>query len=235
MNIKAIGFDLGETLYFNNGIGLNWKEHYIPAIQCSLNKLKINPSEAQLSKSSEILEEYNTRIHPRVNEIDCDDIFKRIVSEASLPDIIDLQVFEDEFFAYFSKNKQEFYDDALKTLSKLKELNYGIGFLTDVPYGQKRPSDENSHSIFEKLISISPIYISSVDVGFRKPAINGFLELANRLKCNTDEVMYVGNEEKDIIGSKKAGMVACLISRDNQIKDWGQDITIHSLCEIFTI
>lgn len=39
--IKAIGFDLGETLFFNNGIGLNWKEHYIPAIRSSLNKLQI--------------------------------------------------------------------------------------------------------------------------------------------------------------------------------------------------
>ena len=233
--IKAIGFDLGETLFYNNGIGLNWKDHYIPAIHKSLNKLQINPSEDQLLKSSEILSEYNTRIHPRINEINCDVIFKRIIAETSLPEALDLIKFEDEFFSYFSGNKQEFYSDTEKTLLKLKELNYGIGYLTDLTYGQKRPSDENSKLILETLISFSSIYISSVDVGYRKPAIDGFIELAKRLKCNVDEIIYVGNEEKDIIGSKNAGMVSCLISRDKQGQQWGQDFTINSLYNIFEI
>lgn len=233
--IKAIGFDLGETLFFNNGIGLNWKEHYIPAIQNSLNKLQVCYSEDQLLKASKILTEYNTRLNPRINEISCDVIFKRIITESGLSNTIDLLKFEDEFFAYFSKDKQEFYDDTEKTLLKLKELKYSIGYLTDVPYGQTRPADENSKFILKRLISISSIYITSVDVGYRKPAINGFIELTNRLKCNVNEVIYIGNEEKDIIGSKKSGMVSCLISRDNKNQQWGQDLTINSLYDIFKI
>lgn len=186
-------------------------------------------------KSSEILAEYNTRIHPRVVEINCDVIFKRIIDEAGLPDTLDLNNFEDGFFAYFSKNKQEFYYDTEKTLLKLKELKYRIGYLTDVPYRQKRLSDESSKLILEKLISISSIYISSVDVGYRKPAIHGFLELASRMNCKVGEIIYIGNEEKDIIGSKNAGMVSCLISRDNQGEQWGQDLTINSLYDIIRI
>jgi len=233
--IKAIGFDLGETLFFNDGVGLNWKDHYIPALRKSLENLNVSFSDYQLQKSSQILSEYNTRIFPRTKEISCDVIFKRIIDETGLHDNIEQIKFEDGFYSYFGNEKQKLYDDTVPTLSKLNELGFKVGYLTDVPYGQKRLTDKNSKIIFEKLMSFSSVYITSIDVGFRKPEIYGFMELANQFKCDINEVIYVGNEEKDIVGSKKAGMTSCLIMRENEEKYWGQDVTIHSLYEIIGI
>jgi putative hydrolase of the HAD superfamily len=233
--IKAIGFDIGETLIFNSGVGLNWKEHYLSAFQKTFNNLEINHSEVQLKKAAEILEEYNTRINSRTVEISCDVIFKRIISETGLPSTIQQYKLEDGFFSYFSQNRQEFYKDTEQTLLKITELGYKIGYLTDVQYGQKRPPDQRSQLILDKLFSFSKIYISSVDVGFRKPESMGFNELANRLKCNCEDVIYVGNEEKDIVGSKSAGMLACLISREQEGHSWGQDMTIQSLTDLIKV
>jgi putative hydrolase of the HAD superfamily len=235
MKIKALGFDLGETLFYTSGVRLNWMEHYIPALKLSLDKLGITCSENQLQKSSQILSEYNTRINPRTKEISCDTIFKRIIEETGLPQSIELAKFEDGFFTYFSKDRQDFYEDAVPSLLKIKESGFRMGYLTDVPYGQKRLTDRNSTMILEKLLSFSSIYISSIDVGYRKPEIYGFMELANRLQCDNNEVLYIGNEEKDIVGAKNAGMVACLISREKKEICWGQDMTIHSLNDIVGI
>jgi phosphoglycolate phosphatase-like HAD superfamily hydrolase len=45
-------------------------------------------------------------------------------------------------------------------------------------------------------------------------------------------MVYVGNEEKDVIGSKRMGMISCLVTRGGKVNNWGQDFTIDSLVEI---
>lgn len=165
-------------------------------------------------------------------EFSCDLIFNRIINETCLPELISLNQFEDGFFSYFSQNRQELYDDTEPTLLRLLELGYKIGYLTDVPYGQKRPSDRRSRDITKKLLKFSSLYLSSVDIGFRKPEAIGFKELAKAMHCNCKEILFVGNEEKDIKGSKKAGMIACLISRGKEQFHWGQDLTIYSIHDL---
>lgn len=59
--MKAIGFDLGETLIYYNNVPLSWKEHY---------------------KAEAVLSRYNTRICPKDHEVTDKEVFKEIfVSE----------------------------------------------------------------------------------------------------------------------------------------------------------
>ncbi len=78
------------------------------------------------------------------------------------------------------------------------------------------------------------IAITSVDVGYRKPNSAGYLKLLNSLDIYPDEMIFVGDEEKDMIGAKKAGIVSVLINRSKEKKDFGQDDTLESLSGIFS-
>jgi len=44
--------------------------------------------------------------------------------------------------------------------------------------------------------------------------------------------MYVGDEQKDIVGANSIGMVSVLINRSEQVKDFAQDISIRNLKDI---
>jgi putative hydrolase of the HAD superfamily len=79
------------------------------------------------------------------------------------------------------------------------------------------------------------IALTSVDVGFRKPNKTGFHRLAAALGAGSDEMLFVGDEEKDIRGAKNAGIRSVLINRSENVYDFGQDHTIHSLGELSDI
>ncbi|MNY66329.1 Phosphoglycolate phosphatase [compost metagenome] len=71
-----------------------------------------------------------------------------------------------------------------------------------------------------------------MDVGYRKPRTEGFAQLARELGTAVDQMIYVGNEQKDITGANQSGAVSVLINREQQAVDWGQRITILSLSEV---
>ena len=54
-------------------------------------------------------------------------------------------------------------------------------------------------------------------------------------ECKPEEMLYVGDEEKDIIGGKSVGMHTILINRNNQKKEYGQENTISSLEDIIKL
>ena len=79
------------------------------------------------------------------------------------------------------------------------------------------------------------VAITSVDVGYRKPNSAGYLKLLESLEIYPNDMIFIGDEEKDIIGAKKLGIVSALINRNKEIKDFGQDYTLESLSDIFSV
>ncbi len=63
----------------------------------------------------------------------------------------------------------------------------------------------------------------------------GYLKLLESMEIYPNEMIFIGDEEKDIIGAKKLGIVSALINRSKEIKDFGQDYTLESLSGIFSI
>jgi len=79
------------------------------------------------------------------------------------------------------------------------------------------------------------VFLTSVEVGFRKPNPKGYCELVQRLGVDTSECVFVGDEELDIIGANTVGMVSVLIDRNEQNKKYGQIHTINSLSDILNL
>ena len=70
-----------------------------------------------------------------------------------------------------------------------------------------------------------------------KPAIDGLIKAAEEIQCNVDEIMYVGDDERDIIAGRDAGMntVAAdfgFISNDINVRSWNSDLIIYNALEL---
>jgi len=224
MKIKAICFDLGDTLVYS-GHSLNWSNHYRNALEKGFRAINMEPTENDYSVCVEILTKYNTRVNPREAEINSGQIFNEIMEALNMPKI---NTFENEFFNYYQQNIK-IYDDTEETLKEIKKCNLKTGILTDVPYGRKGFIEEDVKPIRKYF----DVILSSVDIGFRKPNITGYLMLAKQLEIKTREMIYVGNEEKDIVGANNAGLISVLINRTTEMLNYGERYQYKNLNEMW--
>ena len=104
--------------------------------------------------------------------------------------------------------------------------------MTDAAYGMDNIFSLEDISALSDFIDIA---ITSVDVGYRKPNSAGYLKLLDSLGISPNDMIFVGDEEKDMIGARKLGIVSALINRSQEIKDFGQDYTLDSLSGIFSV
>jgi putative hydrolase of the HAD superfamily len=135
---------------------------------------------------------------------------------------------ENEFFSYFLQNNRPF-SDTEEVLNDIRKSGIKIGILSDVPYGRKGFIEEDIKPIKKYM----DIILSSIDVGYRKPNITGYKKLLNELKTETEETIYVGNEEKDIMGANNAGIISVLINRTNEIINYGEKYQFKNLKEMW--
>lgn len=226
--IKAVGFDVGHTLIkYNNP--LNWQALYRPALENVAQVCGITLSEEMLRDAMEILLKYNTRVNHREYEVTSNLIFGEILEKWSLA--LDIETVKEGFYNFFKANACP-YPEAIETLAWLRQAGLKTGVLTDVAYGM-----DNRFSL-QEIVALSDyldIVLTSVDVGYRKPSNVGFLKLLEHFQVQPGEMMYVGDEEKDILGAARLGIVSVLINRSGTPKEFHQDYTINSLSEILNI
>ena len=226
--IKAVGFDVGHTLIkYNNP--LNWQGLYRSGLEHAAAASCIALSEDMILSATEVLLKYNTRVNYREWETTSDNIFNEILTRWGIP--TDLYNFKYGFYSFF-KADVEPYPETIDTMKKLKQHRIKIGILTDVAYGMDNEFSLADISVLSDFIDVS---VTSVDVGYRKPNSAGYLKLLDSLGVYPDEMIFIGDEEKDIIGAKKLGIVSALINRSKEEKDFGQDYTLESLSGIFSV
>ncbi|BAK97512.1 hypothetical protein OBV_03140 [Oscillibacter valericigenes Sjm18-20] len=226
MKIKAVAFDIGHTLVRYNS-PLNWKSLYEPALRQVSKRCAFSLSDEDIQMAASILTKYNTRENPREKEITSQVIFTEILDALKLPHSI-LDAAREAFYGFFQSDA-ECYEDVADTLQYLRSAGVGIGALTDVAYGM-----DNSFSL-QDIASIRhyfDVVLTSVDVGYRKPNSAGFISLLKAFDVSPEQMIYVGDEQKDIVGANAAGSVSVLIDRDDNSPDWGQNHTIQDLQEI---
>lgn len=73
---------------------------------------------------------------------------------------------------------------------------------------------------------------TSNDVGYRKPNVRGLQMIAEELGVLIQEIMYIGDEEKDIICANNAGAISVLIDREAKGHNFGQQYTVSNLNEL---
>lgn len=226
--MKAIGFDVGHTLIkYNNP--LNWQELYRSGLEYAAAAANITLSEDMILAAIDVLLKYNTRVNYREWETTSDCIFNKILKRWGMQ--TDLYTIKSGFYSFF-KADAEPYPETIDTMKKLKQYGIKIGVLTDVAYGMDNVFSLEDISVLSDFIDVA---ITSVDVGYRKPNSAGYLKLLDSLGVYPNDMIFIGDEEKDIIGAKKLGIVSALINRSKEIKDFGQDYTLESLSGIFSI
>jgi FMN phosphatase YigB (HAD superfamily) len=75
-------------------------------------------------------------------------------------------------------------------------------------------------------------WLTSVEAGYCKPDPRGLYALAERLGVAPSDMVYVGNEMKDIKAARAAGICAVLVNRAGDALDYSEDIQVSSLLEL---
>jgi len=117
-------------------------------------------------------------------------------------------------------------------LKKLKKMDIGVGILTNVPYGLGNEYYEKFTSV---LCDYCDVFLTSVEIGFRKPNQRGYYEVARRLGVNTEDCIFVGDEEVDIVGANISGMKSILVDRKGNNHQYGQIHTIQALDDVLKL
>jgi putative hydrolase of the HAD superfamily len=228
--MKAVAFDLGDTLVEYEGVPLSWEAHYPEALANLASCVGASLLRRHLDAACAILRRYNTRIHPREEEVPFAVILSEVLRVFEVDSHVDELACATAFFRIF-RQRLRCFPDTMDALAAIRKRQLKIGVFTDVPYGMPRElvlEDVGASAIggfFDALIT-------SRDVGFRKPAAATLQSLARVLSCELDEMIYVGNERKDIEVARACGCQSVLIDRARRGQDWGQDRTISTLSEI---
>ena len=227
--IKAVVFDIGETLVRYNK-PLNWSKLYRPALRKMADDCNIKFSENDYENAIYVLKKYNTRIKPREKEVSSDTIFNEII-EVTNHDISKIEEFKGSFYSFF-RNDAVIFPEVEDTLKKLNAKRIVVGTLTDVAYGM-----DNKYALEDIALIIKYIQYpyTSNDIGYRKPNAKGLQLIANQLELDTKNIIFVGDEMKDIQCAENAGAVSVLINRNNEKKNFGQDYEISNLQELLGI
>jgi putative hydrolase of the HAD superfamily len=227
MKVKAIGFDLGNTLVYSEQ-PLNCSNNYKNALEKGFYSIKKIPTECDYNNCIKILSKYNTRINPRENEVSSDQIFSEIMEILKI-NLSEKELFENEFFRYFLQGNKLF-DDTEEVLEDIKKHKIKTGILTDVSYGRVNGFVAEEIKPINKNMDI---ILSSVDIGYREPNINGYIMLAKKLETKTNEMVYMREEEKDIIGANNAGIISILINRSDKKMNYGEKYQFKNLREMW--
>jgi putative hydrolase of the HAD superfamily len=226
----VVAFDLGDTLLEYEGIPFSWEAHYSEALQAlAASLLRRELTAAETAGGSAVLRRYNTRLNPRTEEVPFAAILATLWEEWQLAGQPDAMVGARAFFGIFRQRTRPF-PDALPCLRRIRERGGRIGIFTDVPYGMQRELVEED-VVTAGLGASYDILLTSIDVGWRKPAAQTMTVLAERLGCDCADFAYIGNERKDIEAARAAGCRAVLLDRKGARPDWGQSTTLRTLDE----
>jgi len=225
--MKGIVFDLGGTLMEYENMALSWEGYYYDAFLSVRESLALDISDEDIEKSVAVLRNYNPRIQYREIEYSPEQIFFDVTAFWRVE--TDVRKVITEFFKGL-KLRPIIFEDAVQTLGELKNRQYKLAALTDLPTAMP---DEILIEGIGPIIKELDFYVSSLTCGFRKPNPYGLRSIAEHFCVTTGDLLFIGDEEKDIKTAFNAGCKSVLIRRDgNTGCEFGQDFTITRLSEL---
>ena len=229
LNIKGAVFDIGQTLV-NYPFPLNWSALYRPAFENVSERYGLDINEHGYRHIGEILAKYNTRINPREKEVSSDIIFSEILDGTGIAHE-HLEHVKNGFYSYF-RNDARIYDDVPEVLKEIHAKGIITATLSDVAYGM-----DNVYALddIREAAEFIDIPFTSNDSGYRKPCGKGLTMLSEKMGIPVSEMVFVGDEKKDVECALNAGVHAVLIDRDGKGADHGQEYTINSFDELLDI
>ena len=142
---------------------------------------------------------------------------------------------------YHREKVQHFkpFKDVIKSLQKLREIGIKTAIITD-----GTPKKQYEKILRLKLENLFDDIVISDEVAIRKPNPFLFTEFLEKIHCQPEEVIYVGDRiDKDIAPAKEVGIISIAIHRGTkydsyktkQAFDIKPDYNINSLYDLFPI
>lgn len=203
------------------GMPMSWVDFYEDGLQNINKQFDCKASKADVDKSIEILKTYNARVNYREIEYPPEFIFQKVLAEWNYSGSINEAI---NVFYEGLKLTPVIYDDTIPTLLKIKEKGYEIAVLTDLPTAMP---DELFKRDIGVLIKYVDFYVSSLSCGYRKPNANGLRLISNKYNVPIEELIFVGDEEKDRMTAINAQCRFIQIGRKGN-----KDSSINSLNEL---
>lgn len=220
-------FDIGGTLMEYRGMPNVWIDYYDSAFKHIRSSLLPFLTDEQLNAGCEILKGYNPRIKYREAEYPAEQIFAEIAA------LWNTDIPAEKLAKVFFENMQltaYTYPETIAFMERLRAAGARTAALTDVATGMP---DELHKKYIENLLPFIDYYVSSVSCRYRKPNIKGLYDIAVHFGVTADEIVFIGDEQKDIKVAKDFGCTAVLIDRYGKGNDYGQDMTVSNLDEYF--
>ena len=189
--LKVVVFDLGGTLMQYVGMPYSWEDFYYKGFEEIIREFRYPVSQDVVEKSFQMLKEFNPRIHYREVEYSAEYIFTKILEPWHMD--IPVQSCIEAFWRGL-RLKAEIYPETINVLQKLKEKDYTIAALTDLPSAM--PDEIFRRDILE-LLDYFDYYVSSTVAGYRKPNCKGLQMISERFSFPITELIFIGDEEKD--------------------------------------
>jgi HAD superfamily hydrolase (TIGR01509 family) len=226
----AVGFDLGETLYHYRRAPFSWLEQARPALERVFVTAGVDRSQADIATAHQRVDSYSDHLRERIERGSAADSMTNALHMLGGGSGKLAETAVDGVFAVIRRSL-EAYPDAAETLATLKQAGFTVGALTNVPFGMPR------RTIWKDLqrIGLAPYidgFVTSVDVGLRKPHRAAFEWLAATLGVALEETVYVGTLPTDVTGAKACGCISIFLDRTRSGIDYGQAATVHELSEI---
>jgi FMN phosphatase YigB (HAD superfamily) len=226
----AVGFDLGETLYHYRDAPLSWIERGRPVLDKALDACGIDRSKADVAAAHDAPASYSDYLRRRIEDVSAADVMTGVLTVLGGDAAEHLETAVDAFFGLLRRSLAA-YPDAVGTLTALKQSGFAVGALTNVPFGTPRRTIQKD---LER-VGLAPYidcFVTSVDVGLRKPHRAPFEWLAVTLGVGLQEIAYVGNLPADVTGAKSCGCIPIFLDRTESGIDYGQAATVRHLSEI---
>ncbi|HZL64916.1 MAG TPA: HAD family hydrolase [Thermoleophilia bacterium] len=226
----AIGFDLGETLYHYGSAPLSWLERARPAIDRVVIACGVDRSKTDVAAAHTKMASYSDYLRRRIEKVSAEDVMTEVLARIGGGSARRLETAVDSSLS-FLRRSLEAYPDAAGTLAALKEAGFVVGALSNVPFGMPRRTIRRD-LVRSGLAPYLDGFVTSVDVGLRKPHRATFEWLAATLGVELEELAYVGNLPTDVTGARACGCVPIYLDRTHSGLDFGQAATVHHLHEI---
>ena len=225
MTIKAVLFDLGNTLVYQNPHKtfqkILGKHGIIRTIK------EIREAFAKAGEEFDIERYRKLPAHEFYTQLNM-----HILKHLGITDFNSLRALaEDIDIQWFKVSKVYVYRDVKPALAKLKRMGLKLGLITD---GYQNDLEK----ILPKtgLQKFFDVCVCGDTIGKRKPNPQVFKYALNQLSIRPSEAIFVGDRvEIDYAGAKKAGMTPVLIRRENNEEKVEGVRCVTSLKEIFKL
>jgi FMN phosphatase YigB (HAD superfamily) len=226
----AVGFDLGETRYHYGAAPLSWLERARPAIDRVVIACGVDRSKADVAAAHTRVASYSEYLRRRIEKVSAADVMTDVLARVGGGAAGRLEGAVDASFS-FLRRSLEAYPDAAETLAALRQAGFGVGALSNVPFGMPRRTIRRDLAR-SGLAPYLDGFVTSVDVGLRKPHRATFEWLAATLGVELEQLVYVGNLPTDVTGARACGCIPIYLDRTRSGIDFGQAATVHHLREV---